>query len=70
MSVTEREWRGGDAADDHHDGRGAEFRAVDPAAELHVLEGAALDGDGEMFDDQPARTQVGGRHGCHRGIVS
>ena len=69
LTVAEWKRRRGDAADDHDDRRGAELRAVDPAAELHVLKDAAFDRDREMFDDQPPRTQVGGCESGHRGIV-
>ena len=69
LAVAERKRRRGDAADDQDGRRGAELGAVDPAAELHVLERPPFDGDGEMFDDQPPGTQVGGCKRGHRGIV-
>ena len=69
LPVAERERRRGDAADDQDHGGGAELGPVDPAAERHVFELAAFDGQRQVFDHQPPRAQVGGRQGCHRGIV-
>ena len=69
IAVAERKRRRGDAADDQDDRRGAELGSVDPAAQQHILERAALDRERGVLDDQPPRPQGGGGSSDHPGIV-
>ena len=60
LTIAEWKRRRGDAADDQHDGRGAELGPLHPASQLNVLELAAYDLDRQVLDDEAPRPQVGG----------